>query len=70
MAPTKEKEMQKHTQWKPKPPAGRREGPDGAGENELTIPWLKKMGNNIYYIYTVQMQLPAGLGTVQDCFMT
>ena len=45
---------------------GEWEGPDGAGGNELTIPGLQDMGNNIYYFYTVHIQLATGLG---DCLV-
>lgn len=60
------KEGSRGTHKESKTSAGEGEGPDDAEENELTILGLQHIGNSIYYIYTVHIQLATGLG---DCLV-
>ena len=60
------KEGSRGTHKESKTSTGEGEDPDDAEENELTILGLQHMGNNIYYNYTVHIQLATGLG---DCLV-
>lgn len=60
------REGSRGTHKESKTSAGEGEGPDDAEENALVILGLQHMGNNIYHIYTVHIQLATGLA---DCLV-